>query len=841
MELIYDLRCNQWTHPVGVSCNKVGFSWKVHGECLSESGFSQSAYQLIVKDLHEVIWNSHRVNTNCHKQIYCPIQLNSHTWYSWKVRIWDHQEKPTTWSHEQRFLTGLYRKDWHGQWITCVDIKGIDAFHDHVIFKKKFLSQTGAAVVLYVASTGLHELFINGRKVDNGVLNPHRNNLKHKPYTINYLTYYLPCIFKGENVVDIVMDAGFARMMKIAPALLVQGYFDNDDTKELISDESWICAKDGNKYLGKCEWGDYGGEMTGKNDYISYEPLIFQGINLNGDDVAEGEEENTQNIWHPVKKRTVRSILHPQMVDPDRVIATLQPALINWRDEETKVDMGRNFTGWLSVRLPHSDTPITISVSDKQSDVCAFNQKITYIPQKEGTKWYCSQFNFVSGRYFTFQGSKKPLRSEDIRGFELSSLPLPEGSFSCSNPLLTKIFKTDLETFQANTFSGLTSDCPHRERLGYGETASSTSWGDGLPWYDSGAFYREYLLAWNYTQREDGYYAHTAPDFDGGGGTYWSCFPVFGLDAYLRYYQDEELLKTMYPGFVRWLYFLQNHTENGLLKRYEFGEFDFLGDWAMPDGNDWGDSREAIYVNTCCYAAALHQCSRFAFILGKKSDAQHFSFLHSKISAAVRREYRDPRGIYCSKNARYQAFALWSHIGRADEENRIWDNMLQITRKKGYLDGGSAGMSILLKELAKRPEGNELIYQWMCSEEIPSFGAFLKAGETTWPEMWDMGDIYGASRIHTCYCGCAGWFAEGLCGIQINGDAIRVTPFIPEDMNWLRCHHMTSNGMLKFFWEKQKNYIRFSIDIPFGDQVTFYYKTLHRTMTYGSWTFSQTL
>jgi len=45
----------------------------------------------------------------------------------------------------------------------------------------------------------------------------------------------------------------------------------------------------------------------------------------------------------------------------------------------------------------------------------------------------------------------------------------------------------------ANTTEGFTADCPHRERMGYGEVAFATAWGIGLPNFQSGAFYAKYV------------------------------------------------------------------------------------------------------------------------------------------------------------------------------------------------------------------------------------------------------------------------------------------------------------------------------------------------------------
>ena len=70
--------------------------------------------------------------------------------------------------------------------------------------------------------------------------------------------------------------------------------------------------------------------------------------------------------------------------------------------------------------------------------------------------------------------------SQDVTGYRLTSLGERTGGFSCSNALITKMYDTTVNNYRGLTTGGMTVDCPHRERRGYG--------GDGHTSYQFGQY-----------------------------------------------------------------------------------------------------------------------------------------------------------------------------------------------------------------------------------------------------------------------------------------------------------------------------------------------------------------
>ena len=518
--------------------------------------------------------------------------------------------------------------------------------------------------------------------------------------------------------------------------------------------------------------------------------------------------------------------IKPEIAQYDRVIETIQPSSITSEANGTiRIDMGKNYTGWLKIQLfKGSQDTVEFRIADKVEEDCTFQQRylFSFGKHKEGN--FCNEFNYFSGRYITILGPNPgiPVRIGDVTGLALGNMKDKTLTFGCSDELLNKILETDLRTFQANTVNGVTMDCPHRERLGYGETGCSTTWGCGLAGFDSAAFYKNYLLMWGDCQEADGYFPHTVPGIRGGGGTAWSGYPITGMYDYYLQFADQELLKRMYPGLKRWIRYLDDKIEDGLLTRYEIDEWGFLGDWATPDGDDWGISDAALFFNNCVYAAGLWKMAYLAEKIREGTDARFFEKRHLQLSKAIHEKYYHPgQNIYFTEAARYQAAALHGKVVPAALVPEVQTRLADIVNRRGYLDGGSAGLTLLLREMSEFPEGSMEIYRWLKRTDFPSYGYFLARDQTTWPEMWDMRDIYGGSRIHTCYTGVAGWILHSLSGIQYQpGNDVfrhfRISPVFPEDLDSLNCQWESPYGMVGCVWIREGEQISLTIDIPFN-------------------------
>lgn len=94
-------------------------------------------------------------------------------------------------------------------------------------------------------------------------------------------------------------------------------------------------------------------------------------------------------------------------------------------------------------------------------------QSDTYIASGKGLESYTPRFTFHAFRYVEMTGLPGKVTRDMLRGLRLSADVERVGSFSCSEEQFNRIQEMCDETFLSNLFS-VQSDCPHRERFGYG-------------------------------------------------------------------------------------------------------------------------------------------------------------------------------------------------------------------------------------------------------------------------------------------------------------------------------------------------------------------------------------
>lgn len=812
---IYDLTCEYRDCPIGIDEETPRFCWKT-SELSSQRGNIQSAYRIIVSDEKAAIdkgigncFDSQKViSRNSLLTEYGGNQLVSHTKYYWKVKVWDGLGRESNWSDTKWFVTGIFGA-WGGKWIAVANTSTINQRMDQVWFAKETIVEKALnSAYLYIASFGFHELYINGNKVGNHVMAPVRSRIKNwkKVLYIGYdITKYLR---EGKNEIVIWGDAGWTRYEEnVDFAVQCFGILSYIDTEvRIYSDDSWLCKKSGNEYLGKFEWGDFGGEIISARA----EKMIK----------TEGILRGTK--WETVGLKDICTECKNQQVDGDMIIEELEPISITISEhDKILIDMGKNYTGWVAIQLVHEEeSDAIITISDKKEEKIAFQQRNRFIFDEEKKGEFCNRFNFSAGRYITVFSEKPGLKVCSVKGYAVSTIGQKIIKMKSSDLNLNSIFETDLWNYITNTINGVTVDCPHRERLGYGETGGATTWGCGIHNFNVGDYYTSYLDMWLDSQ-EEGYFPHVAPNFSGGGGTAWSSYPVFGCYDFYMYYKDKRLLKKAYPKLKKWVLFLESNMENGLLIRYEHDEWGFLGDWATPEGNDWGGSKEALFFNNCILALVYLRMCEIAKVLEKDSDEAGYVKSHENLKTNINNTcLLNSKVPFIWNNQRYLAISLYSEVIPEEQTKKYENRLVELVEEKGYLDGGSAGLQFILRYLGEIAKKNDGIYKWLSKTTYPGYGYFLRRGETTWPEMWDVRAEYGSSRIHTCYSGIAGWIVRFVAGIQEakihEKNKIILKPDFSLGLKWMKCENESLYGKIVSNWTIYKDKIYWDIEIPYN-------------------------
>ncbi|WP_419194313.1 family 78 glycoside hydrolase catalytic domain [Novipirellula herctigrandis] len=831
------LRCEYLQDPLGVDVAEPRLSWQITDASLVR-GQVQTGYRVLVASRPEMLeneqgdlWDSGKVLSAQSVLVhYQGVGLASNQHCCWQVRVFDKDGKASDWSEPASFSMGLLDpSDWKGGWIkhpgmppaTEAAVRSGETLpvEQHLWFRNNLkLDAAAQTAFLHVASCGYHELYVNGNKVDDRVLAPAQSRLDKR---VLYVTYDVADLLRqGDNVIALWTGPGWSRysFFKMHHALRVQldGSDADNNRFSLSTGSNWRCAPANSRNDGGTRYGDNGGELLDAGRFVAdWNAVGF-------DDVA----------WSWAEETEIGAQLSSQMMEPTRIIETFSAKSVSG-DGAYQIDMGKNFTGWLKITMRDQKPGdrIKIQVADDEQTVQDFGQRNEYICKGGGTESFQNRFNYIAGRYVTIDGLRRKPEPEQITGLVLATDLQQVGRFSCSSELFNEIYEADLWTFRANTVEGFTMDCPHRERLGYGEVAFANAWAIGLPNYHCGAYYTKHVRDWSDVQESNGWIHHTAPQINKHyGGPMWSSAGLNIAWAFYQHHGDPRILELIYPSATRWLGFLNAHVEGGRLRNYATHGGRFLGDWAAPgQRKEFGDTPEAEYFNNCVYAMNLANVADMARILGKDDDAARFKERLRLLRRTIHERFFDPTtSNYSAGTQVQQAFALMTGVTPEHLRPAVMANIEKdLTEVHRYLDMGSSGLPVLFKFMIEESGQSELFFDALSMTTQPSYGYFLDRGETTWPEYWNV-DV--PSRIHTCYTGVASWMTKSLAGIRPDPNApgfqsFIIHPVLAGDLTFAEASTESPYGEITSRWERNGPRLTLDIMIPPNSRATVYVPT----------------
>lgn len=111
---VHDVRTEYLHRPTGIIQRNPRFSWLVESINQVRDQY-QTAYQLAVcynVDCRGgLVWDSGKVSSRTSFLVkYGGPQLNSSTKYFWKVKVWDKNDSPSSFSETTHFITGYLLK-----------------------------------------------------------------------------------------------------------------------------------------------------------------------------------------------------------------------------------------------------------------------------------------------------------------------------------------------------------------------------------------------------------------------------------------------------------------------------------------------------------------------------------------------------------------------------------------------------------------------------------------------------------------------------------------------------------------------------------------------------------
>jgi len=455
-----------------------------------------------------------------------------------------------------------------------------------------------------------------------------------------------------------------------------------------------------------------------------------------------------------------------------------------------------------------------------------FNQVSEFVSSGKPGEVFEHKFNYAGFRYVLVEGLPVPPKKEDAVAMLVESDLEPVGAFECSNELFNRISRVNQWTQRSLNLGGYFVDCPHRERLGYGDGQVAAE--GFMTSFGSYGFYRKWLMDWRIRQGADGYMPHMAPFAMGGGGPGWPGLLSAITWRHYLYYGDKRVLEENYDAIRRFVDSLESRSKDGVMRAYG-GAWDFIGDWVPPergmDTQNWPGRPAAELFNNCYRIQQLEILKNIASVLGKKDEAERCNARLATARPAVHAAFFDKAaGNYGIDEQAYYVMPLLAGVTPEAEcpalIQKLEKNILE--KNKGHLDTGMLGTYFMMEHL--RAIGrNDLVFTMFNQTAYPGWGYMVEQGATT---LWEQWNGYW-SHIHSCFTSPDNWFYQGLAGIQTDPAApgfknTIIKPALAGDVTWVKSHHISPYGRIVSNWKREGEKLSMDVTVPPNSTATIF-------------------
>ena len=817
---VNELKCENLINPNAIDNATPHFSWKVG---YTKGSMQQRFYEIQVASDSVALtkgaadlWNSGKTRSASSVMIaYNGKALSPRSLCYWRVRVWNDKGETSDWSPIARFGIGIISPEViKGSYI------GLSAESENIqspILRKKFNVNEKNTSFLHVNSLGYHEVYVNGKKVNDDVLSPAVSQLNKKSIIVTY--DITPYISTGENEVAIWMGTGWYKKTTFGSDYdgpLVKAQLDilqNGKWNTLVTtDTSWK------------------GHGTGYRDTGTWQALQFAGERFDAKkiptDLSPAALDKLQ--WFPVVEIAITDhVAVPEMTEPNRIQQTFIPKDIKQIGETGwLVDMGKNLNGWFEIRLPNlpADHHVEFEYSDyidKDGIFHTQGQSDIYVAAGNGNEFFKNKFNHHAFRYVRIKNLPSAPKKENIKAYLIHTDYKQASTFECSDPDLNAIHEMIQYTMRCLAFGGYMVDCPHLERAGYGGDGNSST-ETYQTMFDIAPLYTNWMMAWHDSMREGGSMPHVAPNPGaGGGGPYWCGFIIVaGWQTYVNY-NDARLIERHYPAMKEWLGYVEKYTIDGLLTRWPDTKYRdwYLGDWLAPVGVDSGNDRSISLVNNCFVSDCFAMMEKIANVLGKPEDAKDYASRRADLNKLLHKTYFDEeKNIYSTGSQLDMSYPMLVGVTPASIYPKVKEQLFIETtnRHNDHIAVGLVGVPIITK-WAINNKAVDFMYTMLKKRDYPGYLYMIDNYATTTWEYWS-GE---RSRIHNCYNGIGMWFYQAVGGIRTDEKNpgykhVFIEPQIPTGVTWAKTSKESPYGTILVDWKLESGKLNMDITLPVG-------------------------
>ncbi|MDX2415561.1 MAG: family 78 glycoside hydrolase catalytic domain [Bacteroidales bacterium] len=702
------------------------------------------------------------------------------------------------------------------------------------IFRKEFTG--GSEIIsakLYITAAGYYKASINGNRIGKNVLDPAWTNYQKRVY---YSEYDISeSINEGLNCLGVTLGNGFYNPLPMKmwggrnirtelpvgrPVFIARLVLKDNKGREIeiLTDQTWKYTFGpqirNSVYLG--EVYDARKEINGWNK------PGFDDSSWYGAVRSDGPGGDLQRSFFP-----------PVQVTDTKIAVEISSP----REGVFIADMGVNFTGDFNIRLKgNKGDTIVFRFGERIYDNGELNPMTTvcgqikrkgvggpgapdiawqtdsYIFGDNTDIWYNPEFTFHTYRYMEISGLKYKPEPEDIQGLFFHTNVDNRNKFECSSELLNSIQDASVRTFKANLIS-VQSDCPAREKFGYGGDLNATS-ETFIYNFDIQSFYKKTIYDWLDAIR-DSVFVDTAP-FVGikyCGLSWESAFLITQYYLYL-YYGDIDLVKELY------------YTNKEWMKKAALLHPEGIVDKGLSDH----EALERVPVQltgTSHYFQCASIMEEFADLMGDRDGQKEYKTLADELKLKIKRMFWDePEFEEINKQTLY-ATLLFHNILPPEDINAAKDSLLTALKKgpSGHFTTGIFGTKFILEALSKTGCVDE-VFNVVNSREYPGWGFMIEQGASTIWETWKESDNT-FSNCHPMFGTVSEWFFRWLGGIRPDPENpgfkdFILSPSTPDNLNYVNSNYYSPFGEIISNWTReQEGNLIFNFTIPKGSGAQF--------------------
>ncbi len=834
------LACEYLEHPLAIERPDPRLSWRSDS---AARGARQTAYRVVVAktgaDLlagRSLLWDSGRIESDASAHIhYAGTPLASFQRAAWRVQVWDETGVASPWSAVAGWAMGiLKREEWRGQWIHSP----AQVSSNSPYFRRSFsLDKPVTDARLYATARGIFLAWINGRPVSDEQFAP------------GWTDYAKRLLYRCHDVTALVNDSGAAGE-RVLSAQINDGWYKGpvgwegkahiwggrcellmllrlehaDGTVTwIVSDDQWRTANSpvlSSTFL-KGELYDGGAEPIG------WDRAGFD---------AKG--------WHKVNATAIGDapILQAHQGPPVRRLSEVKP-VARWqaRPGSWIFDLGENIAGRVRIRLR---APAGTTIRLRHGEMVTPDRQLyvdnlrtatsidVFTAAGTGEEIWEPRFTFHGFQYVEVAGWPGEPPLDAITGIVLGSDCPAAGSFTCSDPMIDKLYGNIVRTQRAN-YLEVPTDCPQRdERLGWTGDAQAYI-RTAICSRDIAAFFTKWLQDLRDAQNADGTFPNIAPQVPGLGGVWglergdaaWADAGTICPLTMWRCYADKDILAAMFPAMVKWVEYCDRTAIEGINIRYHRDkQFIVFGDWLQVDC--WTPPE---VIMTAFYAHGAKLVAEAAEVLGKQAEATRFRELHEKVKKAFQREFVKADGTILGKRTDDETqtiYLLALHFDLVPAALRaaaVEKLVACIAARDWHLSTGFVGLPYLLPVLSANGR-TDVAYRLLNTTTYPSWLYPITQGATTIWERWNgwkkeegPADPGMNSYSHYAYGACGEWLFSDVAGIDLlepGFKRMRIRPRIGGGLTRAEATHRCIHGEIRSSWTHAQGALTLVVTVP---------------------------